>query len=79
MAKPATKTCVNATFHVNHDEKYDRWAVIDHEGRVIGHSHNQGEAVDLAIREAQHLHAQGDDVFVCVEQPDGHHAIAWSA
>ena len=52
---------------------------VDQEGKVIGHCHTQGEAIDLAIREAQHTHSRGDDVVVCVEQDDGHYALAWSS
>lgn len=79
MGKPAQKACADAAFHVDHNEKLDRWDVVDHDGRVIGHSHHQGEAVELAIREAQHTHHQGGDVFVCVEQSDGHYTVAWSS
>ena len=79
MAKPALQACANATFHVDFDKALDRWDVVDHNGRVVGHCHNQSEAVELAIQEAQHVHGQGDDVFVCVQQPDGHYAVAWSS
>ena len=72
------KACSEYAFHVDHNEAHDRWDVVDHEGRVIGHCHHQGEAIDLAIREAQHTHSRGDDVVVCVEQPDGHYSLAWS-
>lgn len=51
--------------------------MVDEEGRVIGHCHDQGEAIDLAIREAQSSHSRGDDTVVCVEQPDGHYTMAW--
>lgn len=79
MNKPAMKTCSDNAIHVDHNEKLERWDVVDHEGRVIGHCYSQGEATDLAIQEAQHTHARGDDVVVCVEQPDGHYALAWSS
>ena len=39
----------------------------------------RAEAIDLAIREAQYTHSRGDDVVVCVEQDDGHYALAWSS
>lgn len=74
---PSAKGCSSHAIHVDFIEALDHWDVFDHEGRVIGHCHNQGEAVCLAIREAQHFHGQGDDVVVCVEQPDGHYALAW--
>jgi hypothetical protein len=79
MAKPAIKTCSDHAYHVDHNEAQDRWDVVDQEGRVIGHCHTQGEAIDLAIREAQHTHSRGDNVVVCVEQDDGHYSLAWSS
>lgn len=79
MSKPAMKAGSDHAIHVDNNEKLERWDVVDHEGRVIGHCHSQGEAIDLAIQEAQHTHSRGDDVVVCVEQPDGHYALAWSS
>lgn len=80
MAKAvAAKSCSDHAFHVGHNEAQDRWDVTDQEGRVIGHCHDQGEAIDLAIREAHRIHGRGDDIVVCVEQPDGHYALAWSS
>jgi hypothetical protein len=79
MAKPATKSCSDHSFHVDHNRSQDRWDVVDQEGRVIGHSHDQREAIDLAIREAQQSHSRGGDVVVCVEQVDGHYSLAWSS
>lgn len=35
------------------------------------------EAVRWAIRRAQHDQADGWDVMVCVEQPDGSWKMAW--
>jgi hypothetical protein len=79
MDKPAARTCSDHAFHVDHNETRDRWDVADQEGKVIGHCHDQGEAIDLAIRAAQQSHGRGDDAMVCVEQPDGHYAVAWSS
>jgi hypothetical protein len=79
MAKTAAKTCSDHAIHVDHNETQDRWDVVDDAGRVIGHCRDQGEAVKLAVREAQHHHGRGDDVVVCVEQPDGHYALAWAS
>lgn len=59
MEKPARQACADAAFHVDFDEARDRWDVVDHDGRVVGHCHNQDEAIELAIREAQHGHSQG--------------------
>lgn len=61
-------------FHV--DRHGDHWDVFDQEGRVIGHRHDQGQAIELAIAEAQH--AEGN-VVVCVQQPNGHYTLAWSS
>jgi hypothetical protein len=79
MAKANAKTCSDHAIHVDHNESLDRWDVVDHEGRVIGHSHDQDAAIDLAIQDAQHTHSRGDDVVVCVEQSDGHYSLAWSS
>jgi hypothetical protein len=78
MARPSRKTCTDQAFHVDYNGAMDRWNVVDHDGRVLGHCQNQGEAIDLAIREAQHSHSRGDDIVVCVEGADGHYTLAWS-
>ena len=71
---------MNDAHHAFHVDRHDdHWDVIDHEGRVLGHRPGQAEAIQFAIHEAQHLHGQGDDVVVCVEQPDGHYRMAWSS
>ena len=79
MQKPAYRACTEATFHVVFDKARNLWDVIDHDGRVVGHCHDQSEAVHLAIRQAQHVHGFGDDVLVCVQQPDGQYTVAWSS
>lgn len=76
-AKPAA--CPDQAFHVDHNPALDRWDVVDQDGRVVGHRHGRSEAIDLAIREAQHAHGHGGEVVVCVEQPDGHYALAWAS
>jgi hypothetical protein len=78
MAQAAQKRCSDRAYHVDRNDAQDRWDVTDDEGQVIGHCHDQGAAIDLAIREAQHAHSRGDDVIVCVEQSDGHYALAWA-
>jgi len=78
-ATVAKKGCSEHAFRVDHNAAQDRWDVVDDEGRVIGHCHGQGEAIDLAIREAPHHHSQGDDVVVCIERIDGHYALAWAS
>lgn len=79
MAVKAQKGCAEHAFHVDHNEAQDCWDVFDGEGRVPGHCHDQGEAIDFAIREAQNTHSRGDDVVVCVGQADGHYVLAWSS
>lgn len=79
MAKPAQKTCADHAYHVDHNPAQDRWDVADQEGRIIGHCHDQGQAINLAIQEAQQAHSRGNDAVVCVEQADGHYALAWSS
>ena len=73
-----SRACSEHAFHVDHNDALDRWDVVDEEGKVIGHCHDQGDAIDHAIREAQHSHGRGDDVVVCVQQPDGHYTLAWA-
>lgn len=79
MAKTAAKGCSDHAIHVDHNQSQDRWDVVGEDGAVIGHCQNQNDAIDLAIDKAKHLHGRGDDVVVCVEQSDGHYALAWSS
>jgi hypothetical protein len=79
MARPAKKACSDHAYHVDRNEAQDRWDVVDQEGRIIGHSHDQGQAVSLAIQEAHQAHSRGDNVVVCVEQDNGHYSLAWSS
>jgi hypothetical protein len=79
MAKPAIRACSDHAYHVDHNEAQDRWDVVDEEGGIIGHCHDQSEAIAFAIREAQEAHGRGDDIVVCVEQSDGHYELAWSS
>jgi hypothetical protein len=79
MGAVAKTGCSDRAYHVDHDLAQDRWDVIDDEGRVVGHSHTSEEAVEFAIREAQHAHGRGEDVVVCVEQNDGTYKLAWSS
>ena len=68
-----------------HDREYHvifqdaRWRVE----RDDGHSHHASadrlDAVQWAIRAAEHDHHDGLDVIVCVEEPDGTTRIAWSS
>jgi hypothetical protein len=38
---------------------------------------DEADATAWAIQAAQHDHARGLDVIVCVEQPDGSYKTAW--
>lgn len=75
----AKKKPARYAYHVDHDKRLDRWDVVDDTGGIIRHCHDVGSATHLAIRNAQHAYGQGDDVVVCVEQPDGHYKLAWAS
>jgi NAD/NADP transhydrogenase alpha subunit len=64
-------------YHVSHDGQ--RWTVDSDEGRTAHFASDRHVAIGLAIRTAQHDHADGLDVIVCVEQPDGSFVEAWSS
>jgi len=55
------------------------WWVEDDAGASLFASMDQEESVRWAIRSAQHDHARGRDVIVCVEQSDGSWKTAWHA
>ena len=50
MVKAAAKACSDHAIHVDHNEALDRWDVVDEEGGVIGHCHNQDDAIDLFLQ-----------------------------
>ena len=79
MSKATLRVCSEHAFHVDHNESFGYWDVVDEEGRIIGHAGDQGDAIALAIREAEYTHSGGGDVVVCVQQPDGHYTLAWSS
>lgn len=54
-----------------------RWWVEDDLGAGLHAGCDPQDAVTWAIRRAQHDHAEGWDVMVCVEQPDGFYKTAW--
>jgi hypothetical protein len=66
-------------FHVDRDDAAGRWDVCDDEGRHMISCTDKHQAVAYAVRQAMHDHAEGRDVLVCVERPDGTHEIAWSS
>ena len=69
----------------SHDREYHvvfhgaRWWVE----RDDGHSHHASadrlDAIQWAIRAAEHDHHDGLDVIVCVEEPDGTYHAAWTS
>lgn len=79
MVARAKRKSAEFAYHVDHDKKLKRWDIVDDVGRIIGHRHEIGEAIQFAIRDAQHAHGQGDSVVVCVEQKDGTYKMAWSS
>ena len=70
--------CAQRAIHVDHDKARDRYDVVTEDGQVLGHHHDLCAAIEAAIEEAQSAHGRGEDVVVCVEQPDGHYSLAWS-
>lgn len=62
-------------YHVSFDGRH--WNVGTDEGEVGPSTFDRDMAVTLAIRAAQHDHAEGMDVSVCVEERDGAFKLAW--
>ena len=67
------------TYHVDRNEAVDRWEVCNDDGRQLMNCHDKHAAIAYAVRQAMHDHAEGYDVLVCVERPDGSHEIAWAS
>ena len=66
-------------FHVDRNAAQGGWDVVDEDGKLLAHRHDQTEAIGFAIREAQHSHAAGKTSMVCVQQPDGAYTLAWTS
>ena len=80
MAKAqAKRPASRRAFHIDWNQVHDQRDVIDDAGQVHGHCRNVGEASDLAVREAQHAHGAGEDIIVCLQQPDGTYQMIWSS
>lgn len=73
----ATSKTHDRMYHVSYDGQH--WTVDSDEGRTAHFASDRHVAINLAIRTAQHDHADGLDVIVCVEQPDGSFAEAWAS
>ena len=77
VAESATSKAQDRTYHVSYDGRH--WTVDSDEGRTAHSASYRHVAIGLAIRTAQHDHADGLDVTVCVEQRDGSFAEAWTS
>jgi hypothetical protein len=64
-------------YHVTFDGRH--WNVETDEGVTRDAALDQDQALRLAIRAAQHDHAEGLDAMVCVEQQDGTSVLAWAS
>lgn len=74
---PAPSRAHDRMYHVSRDGQ--RWTVDSDEGRTAHFASDRHMAIGMAIRTAQQDHADGLDVIVCVEQPDGAFAVAWTS
>jgi hypothetical protein len=64
-------------YHVTFDGRH--WNVGTDDGETGPSSFDRDMAVTLAIRAAQHDHADGLDVTVAVEEQDGTFRLAWAS
>jgi hypothetical protein len=64
-------------YHVTFDGRH--WNVGSDDGEAGPSSFDRDMAIILAIRAAQHDHADGTDVSVCVEEQDGTFKLAWAS
>jgi hypothetical protein len=64
-------------YHVIFDGRH--WSVGTDDGEAGPSSLDRDMAVTLAIRAAQHDHADGLDVTVSVEEQDGTFRLAWAS
>ena len=64
-------------YHVIFDGRH--WMVGTDDGQAGPSSLDRDMAVTLAIRAAQHDHADGFDVTVSVEEQDGAFKLAWAS
>jgi hypothetical protein len=64
-------------YHVTFDGRH--WNVGSDDGEAGPSSFDRDMAIILAIRAAQHDHADGTDVSVCVEERDGTFKLAWAS
>lgn len=72
-----TRPAYGRGYHVIFDGQ--GWIVGTDDGQAGPASLDRDMAVTLAIRAAQHDHADGLDVTVSVEEQDGTFTLAWAA
>lgn len=66
-------------YHVVFDARAAQWQVCDDRGRLHGHTGDLHAATCLALRAAEHDHAKGLAVTVCIEERDGSHRQVWAS
>jgi hypothetical protein len=74
---PALTRLHGREYHVTFDGRH--WNVGSDDGEAGPSSFDRDMAIILAIRAAQHDHADGTDVTVCVEEQDGTFQLAWAS
>ena len=72
-----TRPSLVRDYHVTFDGRH--WNVGTDDGEAGPSSFDRDMAVTLAIRAAQHDHADGLDVTVSVEEQDGTFTLAWAS
>jgi hypothetical protein len=74
---PALTRLHGREYHVIFDGRH--WNVGTDDGEAGPSSFDRDLAITLAIRAAQHDHAEGMDASVCVEEQDGTFKLAWTS
>ena len=64
-------------YHVTFDGRH--WNIGTDDGEAGLFTMDRDVALTLAIRAAEHDHADGMDVTVCVEEQDGTFRLAWAS
>lgn len=76
MIRPKTRPAQNNRHYYVVPQGPDWW-VEDDSGSCLHASLDKQDTVIWAVRAAQHDHARGLDVIVCVEEADGTWKTAW--
>jgi hypothetical protein len=78
LKSPASACSVpGREYHVFFDGRH--WNVTTGDGESGPSSFDRDVALTLAIRAAEHDHADGLDTAVCVEEQDGTFRLAWAS